>query len=266
MRHALTAEWTKLRTLPSNVWMMIALVGAMTAGAAIVIAATDVPGCRGEYGGCPARDATALILMGVHAAQIAVVALASAAICSEFQPRLIRATLAMNPRRHTVFTAKVLVACGAVLVTATAGTVLAVLAGLPALTSKGLTADLGYAQPALTAGPLHRAVLGTVLYLTVVAVLSAGIAAAIRHIGASIGFTLTALYGPYMITVLIPMSPQTLHRIQDASPMMAGLTIQTTIAGTGTSTLAPWTGLAVLAAYAVGALIIGGTLFTVRDA
>jgi ABC-2 type transport system permease protein len=47
--------------------------------------------------------------------------------------------------------------------------------------------------------------------------------------------------------------------------MTAGLAIQTTT-GAGTAPLAPWTGLAVLAAYAAGALAIGWTLLQRRDA
>jgi ABC-2 type transport system permease protein len=265
MRRALVTEWTKLRTLPSNAWTMLALAVLMTAGAAVVIAATDVPGCRGEQDGCPAQDTTALMLMGVHAAQIAAVALAAAAICAEFQPRLIRTTLAMRPQRVLVFAAKALVVCGAVLVTALIGAVAAILVGGPALTGKGLTAQLGYTQLALSAGSLQRAVLGTVLYLILVGLLTVGIAAAVRHAGAAIGIAVTALYAPYMVTILVPMSARTLDHIQDASPMMAGLAVQTTVAGTGTSSLAPWTGLAVLTAYAAGALLVGGFLFARRD-
>jgi ABC-2 type transport system permease protein len=266
MRRALLAEWTKVRTLPSNTWTMVALAVLMAAGAAVVVAATDVPGCRGEQDGCPARDTTALMLMGVHAAQIAAVALAGAAICAEFQPRLIRTTLAMKPQRVTVFAAKALVLCGAVLVTAVIGTIAAVLVGRTALTGKGLTAHLGYAQPALSAGSLQRAVAGTVLYLMLVGLLTAGIAAALRHAGAAIATAVTVLYAPYMVTLLVPMPAQTLDRIRDASPMTAGLAVQTTVAGTGTSSLPPWAGLAVLAAYAAGALLIGGALFARRDA
>ncbi|MFG2168863.1 ABC transporter permease [Micromonospora chersina] len=265
MRRALLAEWTKLRTLPSNAWTLLALTVLMTAGAAVVVAATDVPGCRGEEGGCPVQDTTALMLMGVHVAQIAAIALAAAAICAEFQPRLIRTTFAMKPQRGAVFVAKALVVCGAVLVTALAGTVAAILVGRPAMTGKGLTPQLGYTQLSLSAGALQRAALGTVLYLMLVALLTVGIAAAVRHVGAAIGIAVTALYGPYMVTVLVPMSAQALDRIQDASPLMAGLAVQTTVAGTGTSSLAPWSGLGVLAAYAVGALLIGGVLFARRD-
>jgi ABC-2 type transport system permease protein len=260
---SLRAEWTKLRTLPSNGWAMAALAVLMTAGAAVTIAATDVPGCRGEPGGCPARDTTALLLTGVHAAQIAAIVLAAATICAEFQPRMIRTTFAMQPRRGLVLAAKTLVVCATVLFTGLLGTIAAILAGRPALVGKGLTTALGYPQPDLSAG--SPAVLGTVLYLMLVGLLTVGIAAAVRHAGATIGIAVTALYAPYMVTILVPMSPQVLDRIRDASPMTAGLAVQTTVAGTGTSSLHPWAGLAVLTAYAAGALLIGAVLFVRRD-
>jgi ABC-2 type transport system permease protein len=75
---------------------------------------------------------------------------------------------------------------------------------------------------------------------------------------------LTLLYGPYLITLIVPMPADTLHAIQEASPMMAGLAVQTTT-GPGTAPLAPWTGLAVLTAYTLAALALGSTLFTTRD-
>jgi ABC-2 type transport system permease protein len=266
LARALLAEWTKLGTLPSNVWTMIALAALMAVGAPATIAATDVPGCRGAPGGCPARDTTALLLTGVHAAQIAAIALAAAMICAEFQPRMIRTTFAMRPRRGLVLVAKALVVGATVLSTALIGTIAAILVGRPALAGKGLTPALGYPGLDLSAGSLERAVLGTALYLTLVGLFTVGIAAAVRHAGATIGTAVTALYAPYMVTILVPMSPQALDRIRDASPMTAGLAVQTTVAGTGTSSLQPWAGLAVLTAYAAGALLVGGVLFVRRDA
>jgi ABC-2 type transport system permease protein len=263
---ALRAEWTKLRTLPSDVWAMACLAVLMVAGAAVTIAATDVPGCRGEPGGCPVRDTTALLLTGVHAAQIAAIVLAASAICAEFQPRLIRTTLAVQPRRYLVLAAKTLVLGTTVPVLALTGTIAAVLAGRPALAGKDLTTAVGYPSPDLSAGSLHRAVLGTMLYLTLVALLTAGIAAAVRHAGATVGIAVTVLYAPYLVTMLVPMSPRALDHIRDASPMTAGLAVQTTVAGTGTSSLPPWAGIAVLTAYAAGALLAGGVLFLRRDA
>jgi ABC-2 type transport system permease protein len=266
MRRALLAEWTKLTTVRSNLWTMLALPAVLAAGGVIIILSTSRPGCQGDPRGCLPHDTTALMLSGVHFSQIAALALAAAMICSEFHPRMIHTTLAMNPRRTTVFTAKAVVLATAVLATAALGVASAVLLGRPSLTGRGLSAELGYPQPALSAGALQRAAAGTVLYLVLVALLSLGVSAIVRHSGAAIGTVLTALYGPYLATLLIPMPPHTLHLVQDISPMTAGLAVQTTLARAGTAPLPPWTGLAVLTAYTAGTLLIGGALFTARDA
>jgi ABC-2 type transport system permease protein len=266
MMRALHAEWTKLRTVPSNVVAIVALTAFLVAGTVLLITTTDVPHCQGTRGGCPTQDSTALTLAGVHFAQLAAIVLAVALVSAEFHPRVVRITFAMNPRRTTVFTAKAAVIAATVLATAATGAVGAVLAGRAMLRGKGLTAALGYGQLALADRSLQRAVLGTVLYLALVALLSVGLAAAIRHSGAAIGTTVALLYGPYLVTLIVSMPVHTLHVIQDASPMTAGLAVQATVAGTATAPLSPWTGLAVLAAYAAGALLLGGTLFKVRDA
>ncbi len=266
MNRAIRAEWTKLRTLPSNAWMMAAIAGLLVAGAAAIIMITDVPGCGRDPGGCPARDTTLLLLSGTHFAQLAAVALAAALICGEFHPRLLRTTLAMHPRRTTVFAAKAAVIGATVLAAGALGTAAALLAGPPLLAGRGLTAGAGYPDPDLGAGPLHRAAAGTVVYLVLVALLALGVSAAIRHVGASIGAVFTLLYGPYLVTLLVPMPAATLHGVQNAAPMTAGLAVQATVAGGGTATLDPWTGIAVLAAYAAAALLLGGLLFATRDA
>jgi ABC-2 type transport system permease protein len=266
MKRSILAEWTKLRTVASHVWVTCALTASMVAGTVLVIAGTDPPHCKGQRGGCATQDTTALTLTGVHFAQLAVILLAVLAVSSEFHPRVIRITFAMNPRRITVFAAKSVVVIATVLLTGTVGVVGAVLAGRATLRQKGLTAELGYGQLGLSANALHRAVLGTVLYLLLVALLSVGVTAIIRHAGTSVGIMIFLFYGPYLVTLIVPMSVHTLHRIQDASPMTAGLAVQTTVSGTGTAPLGPWIGLAVLAAYAVTALIVGGTLFKARDA
>ncbi|MCW2917441.1 MAG: hypothetical protein JWN52_5509 [Actinomycetia bacterium] len=266
MRRSLHAEWTKLRTVPANLWTMLALAALMVAGTALITTGTDAPRCQPPSGACPARDTVALALSGVHFAQLAAVVLAVAAVSSEFHPMVIRTTLAANPRRSTVFTAKVTVVTATVLCAGAAGVLGALLAGRAVLTGRGFTAAMGYAQPTLSDSTLQRAVLGTVLYLLLVALLSAGVAAAVRHAGSAIGTVVTMLYGPYLVTLIVPLSTHTLHLVQKASPMTAGLAVQTTVTGTGTAPLGPWAGLAVLAAYTVVALALGGTLFTIRDA
>lgn len=249
MTRALLAEWTKLRTVPSTVAVAAGLAAAMVAGTAVVIASTDLPMCGSRSVDCPTVDTTALTLAGVHLAQLAAIWLAAVVVGAEFQPRTIRMTLAMNPRRVEVFTAKTAV----IAVTVLGGAALGVAGAL------GASAVLFAGTGVIAAHPadLPRAAGGTVLYLVLVALLSAGVATVLRSAGGTIGAVVALLYGPYLLTTVVPLPIRTLHLVQDLAPMTAGL---------GTAPLGRWAGLGVLAAYAFVALVWGGTRFNVRDA
>ncbi|MEV0097078.1 ABC transporter permease [Streptomyces sp. NPDC050738] len=249
LHRAVHGEWTKLRTVPSHLWTLLALPAVMTGLTALI-----ATGTRPEE---THPDPTALALSGVYFAQLAAVAIAVAVVTSEYHPRVILTTLAASPRRTTVFTGKALTVTAAVLLAALPGVLGALLAGR--------RAQHGTAQLPLSDSSLQRAVLGTVLYLLLVALLSTGVALVVRHQAAATGVVLALLYGPYLATQMIKMSTHTLHLVQKLSPMTAGLAVQTTT-GEGTAPLAPWTGLAVLAAYAAAALAVGWTLLRRRDA
>ncbi|MFD0535390.1 hypothetical protein ACFQY7_18185 [Actinomadura luteofluorescens] len=102
------------------------------------------------------------------------------------------------------------------------------------------------------------------LYLTLVALLSLGIATALRHTAAALTTVLGLLY-------LFPLLAQFIGderwhtRIERYAPMSAGLAVQSTT-NLGDLPIGPWTGLGVLAAYAGAALLLGAVLFTTRDA
>jgi ABC-2 type transport system permease protein len=259
------AEWTKLRTVPGQLWTLVTLTALMVGCTAFVAATSER--CRPQSDACGGMDPVAIALSGVHFAQLATIFIAVAVVSSEYQPKVIRTTLAANPRRSAVFTAKAAVVIAAVLVAGAIGVLGSLPAGRAVLAGRGFTAAMGHAQPALSDGGLRRAAIGTVLYLLLVALLSVGVAAAVRHTAAAIGSVVTLLYGPYLLTLIVPLSTHALHQVQKFSPLTAGLAVQTTVAGTGTAPLLnPWAGLGVLAAYAVAAVAVGGTLFTVRDA
>src|SRR6266487_1736681 len=96
------------------------------------------------------------------------------------------------------------------------------------------------------------------------ALLSLGIAAAVRDGAAAIGIVLGLLY-------LFPILGQvvgggTAHRhLEQLAPMTAGLAIQATT-GLRSLPISPWAGLGVLAGWAAAALLAGGTLLRLRDA
>ncbi|MFI0238350.1 hypothetical protein [Streptomyces sp. NPDC016845] len=248
---AVHGEWTKLRTVPGQLWTVPGLTVAMVALTALIAA-----GARPEESGT--LDPTALSLSGVYLAQAVAVLVAVAVVSSEY-PRMMRTTLAANPRRTTVFVAKLVVVAGAVTAAALPAVVAALFAGRGILSA--------WPRWPLTDGALWRAVLGTAAYLLLVALLSAGVALLLRHAAAAVGTVLTLLYGPYLATLIIKMPEHALHLVQKVSPMTAGLAVQTVApTSTGTAPLGPVTGLSVLAGYAVVALAGGWVALRVRDA
>jgi ABC-2 type transport system permease protein len=55
------------------------------------------------------------------------------------------------------------------------------------------------------------------------------------------------------------------RHLEQIGPMTAGLAIQATT-GLNTLPISPWAGIGVLAAWALGALVLGGMLLCLRDA
>ncbi|MDT0547984.1 MULTISPECIES: hypothetical protein [Streptomyces] len=250
---ALRAEWTKLCTVPSQLWTLAALTAVMAGVTALTAAG------QGRPRDTPA-DPAALALSGVYFAQLAAVAVGVALVASEYQPRVIRTTLAAHPGRTGVLAAKAAVVAAAVLGAGVPGVLGSLLAG------RAVSAGQGHAAAALSDPAVWRAAAGTLLYLALVALLGAGVAAVLRHGGVAVGATAALLYGPFLATKVVPMSTHALHVVQKVSPMSAGLAVQTTLPGTGTAPLAPWTGLGVLAAWAGAAVALGWAALRFRDA
>ncbi|MEE4544902.1 hypothetical protein V2S66_23415 [Streptomyces sp. V4-01] len=257
-RRALHAEWTKLVTVPGQLWLAVAVAGLMTGVGVLVGAVQRAPNCP-VAAACPAPDTTALALSGVYVAQLAAIMMGVALVASEYQPRVILLTLAACPRRGAVFAAKSAVGTATVCAAGAAGVAGALAAGGALLGVRGLdTASFG--DPAL-----QRAAAGTLLYLLLVGLLAAGLAWALRHQAAAAGSTAALLYGPYLISRIVPMPPHTLHAVQDLSPMTAGLAVQSAASGAGTAPLGPWAGLGVLALYTGASLALGRVLLEYRD-
>jgi ABC-2 type transport system permease protein len=168
------------------------------------------------------------------------------------------------PRRVTVLAAKAAILTGLILVTGTIAVLASLLAGRFILPGNGIGPSHGF--PALSPGdgPVLRAALGSVLYLALIALLSLGAAAALREAAAAIGVVLGLLYLFPIIGAAVG-SPDAARHIQQIGPMTAGLAIQATT-GLSSLPLSPWAGLGVLAAWAAGALLLGGLLLCLRDA
>jgi ABC-2 type transport system permease protein len=256
---ALRAEWTKLRTVRSSWWALGLALGLTLVMSAFVSSTVSTSGKAFDDSG---DDVMMLSLAGVLFGQFAVVALAVVAITTEHATGTIRATFAANPRRHAVLGAKAAIVAGTVLVVGLVGSLLAFLAAQPILHDNGFVAANGYAPLSLGDADTIRAVGGSAVYLALLALLSLGVGAILRHTAAAVTTVLALMFVPLLAAGLLPESAQ--DTIQRIAPMTAGICIQvTTDQG---APLSPGAGIAVLAAWAAAAMLGALWLIGRRDA
>jgi ABC-2 type transport system permease protein len=256
MTEALRAEWTKLRTLAGTGWLLVGTVTLTIGVSAAVAAATHVSSQGGQ-------DPTKLALTGIDLGQAVVAVLAILAISEEYGTGMIRVTLSAVPRRLALLTAKAANVAGLTLLAALIAVAGCLLAGRLMLPAAGLDPVHGYTLVSISHSPTLRAAAGSVLYLVLIALLSLGIATAIRDTAVSTGAVLALRYLPPILAQAV--SDPLRRHLQQIAPMTAGLAIQDTT-NLRSAPIAPWAGLAVLTVWAGASLLIAGLLLQLRDA
>lgn len=260
----LHAEWTKLRTLPGTVWLLLGIVAATVAVSVVTAAGANCP-----VAGC-GQDPARMSLAGVDLGQAVVAVLAVLIISAEYSSGTMAVTLAAMPRRASVLAAKAAVLTGLVLVTGSLAVAGSLLAGQLILPGHGFTTGHGFSPPptsppllSLADGPVLRAAAGSVLYLALIGLLSLGVATMVRDSAAAIGLALGLIY--LFPVVAAAAGPSWQRHLEQAGPMTAGLDIQATT-GLHSLPLSPWAGLGVLTAWAAAGLLGGGLVLRWRDA
>jgi ABC-2 type transport system permease protein len=253
---ALHAEWTKFRTVAGPSWL---LAGVITVTVAVGAAAASVAQCRSATCGL---DPAKVSFTGIYPAQAAAAVAGVLAIGNEYSTGMINLSLTAMPRRLTWFFAKAMVLTAPVLTTAALAVAGAALAGRLILPGHGFTPAHGYAS--LTSATDFRAAAAAVLYLTLIALLSLGLAAAIRDSAAAIGLVLGVLY-LFPLAAAVVSNPALDRHLDQTGPLPAGLDAQATIGMNGLP-LTPWQGLGVVALWTAGALFFGALVLKSRDA
>lgn len=235
----LHAELLKIGTLRS-------LYGALFALLAVSTAFSAVAGADGAAD--PESDALFTAFSGVLPGQIAVIAFGALAVSAEFHPGALRLSLAAVPRRGRWFAAKAL-AVG----------VPAFLVGLvtAAASLAAARATMGTAADGLTASQQVRGVVGCGVYLALMALLAAGLAALLRS-----GVGALAVLIPFVLVISFVVGDAA-GKVTDFLPDKAG---QVVLHQSWDGTLGPWSGLAVTAAWAAAALAAGAWSVRRRDA
>lgn len=239
------SEWSKTRSVRSTYWALTA-TGATMIGLGAVITAAHTAGHKGAF------DPVSTSLAGVLFAQLAIAVLGVLAITSEYSTGMIRSTFAAAPQRCTVIVAKAVVAGAIAFAVGLVGALAAFLVG------QALLGDWGVA---LSAPGAVRSVVGLGLYLGLLGVFAVGLGTIIRSTAGAI----TAIFGLlFVLPVAVPALPATIRDTIDRYlPSNAGQAISATVRGT--STLSPWTGLALFALYTAAILTAGLVLVHRRD-
>jgi ABC-2 type transport system permease protein len=255
MRRALRAEWAKTLSDPGTPWLLAALVALSVAVSAVSVATS-----RCQAAGC-GQDPARISLTGVYLGQVPAALIGVLAIGGEYGTGMIRVTLAAIPRRGQLLAAKAIVLAGLVLAAAALAVGATALAGRLILPGHGFTPANGFD---LAGAAMWRACLCAVLYLTLIALLGLGAAAAVRDSAAAIGVTLGILC-LFPVAAGLVTDPAIRRHLEQIGPLSAG-TDSLATAGLPGLPLTPWHGLGVVTLWAAGALILGGAVLRLRDA
>jgi ABC-2 type transport system permease protein len=192
---ALRSELTKIRTVRSTYWTLIAMT-VSTVIIGVFSCALTGPGAAG-----PGYDPTYLSLEGCIFGQLIIAVLGVLTITSEYSTGMIRASLTVQPRRGTVYAAKAaavaLVAMGAGLVASFTSFLL----GQAILDRRDLGTSLS--QPHVL-----RAVIGAGLFLAVSGLLALGLGAVLRSAAGAIAAAIAVLFMTLPFEVFLPAATQ----------------------------------------------------------
>ena len=251
---ALRSEFTKIKSTRSTYWTLLALavvcvgIGALaSAGAA----------SHANQISKATFDATQQSLAGLYVGQLVIAVLGALTITSEYSTGMIRTSLAVQPRRGVVFAAKALVFAVVTLVTGLIASFASFFLGQALMSGHHLSVTLG--QPNVL-----RAVIGGALFLTACGMLAYGLGAILRHTAGAITAAIGLLF---VLTVLVNFLPSSWQdHVDKWVPALAGSQVWATKVAPDSHQFPAWGGFAVLAGYAVAAIIAGLIMFRTRDA
>jgi hypothetical protein len=224
------SEWTKLRSLRSTGYALLAAIAMLIAFGIIDCASTVSNWATLSAKAKASFDPLLASLRGVDGAQLAVGVLGALVITGEYATGMIRSTFAAVPKRLSVLWAKATVFGSVSLALTIPAALVAFFASQSILDGRHIS--IAFSQPGVP-----RAVIGAALYITVLGLFALGLGALIRNsAGAIAAFVATIFVLPALVNVLPPNLRDT---IGPYLPTNAGNAI--TSIHPAAHTLAAWT-------------------------
>ena len=246
-------EWHKLRTIRST-WSIVAIFAVDMIGLAMLVLSHEnyaQLSAAGRASFDPARDA----FLGLVLGQLMLGVLGVLTITAEFSSGMIRATFAAAPSRPLVLAAKAAVLGAVTLAAGEIAAFAAFLAGQTMLKAPAPHATLG--QPGVL-----RAVLMAGAYPALIALISLGLGAIIRHTAGAI----CALVG--LVFVLPLLSSALSPSVQDTAQKLLPQLMRNSLIAVRPAAhlLSPGAAFGLLCAYVMIALAAGAWALARRDA
>jgi ABC-2 type transport system permease protein len=248
------SEWTKLRSVRSTLWTILAFF-AVSLGLGSLI----IWGNANDYSRHPVRDFDALgIALGgtVFLAVLAVVVLGAMTITSEYSTGGIRTSITAVPNRLRFWAAKVIVFGILALMLGLIGCVGSYFIAQPIYSSYGISTSLN--DPGVA-----RAVFGGAAYVALCGLFGMGLGFVLRNSPGAIATGIGLLLVLPLLSFLLPGTVG--HTIARYLTSNAGTQIATINQGSGNH-LGPWVGFGVFAIWVVVPLVAGAFLLKRRDA
>lgn len=251
----LRSEWTKLWSVRSTTWSLLALAVATVGFSALFCWGTAANFDQLDAGDLAAFDATSLSLAGLVLGQLGAAVLGVLVISSEYSTGGIRTSLVAVPRRTRLVVAKALVLVVVTLVVGTLSCLVSFLVGQALLRPTHLQTTLGTPH-------VLRAVLGGGLYVAGSALFGFALGTLLRHTPGAIVATVAGLLVVPPLTQLLPGGIG--DSITKWFTSNAGQ--QITSVHQGPDVASPWTGYFAFTAWWAVILVAGVVLLRRRDA
>jgi ABC-type transport system involved in multi-copper enzyme maturation permease subunit len=249
------SEWTKLWSLRSTRWSLLAGVVAMAGLGPLISVFQMNHWDRLSLHERLTFDPINTALGGYHFAQLAIGVLGVLVLTGEYTTGQIRSSFMAVPRRLPVLWAK-------------AGTFAAVtfalmlISAFVAFFGAQAILDQHHVQTTIGHAPALRAVIGSALYMAVLGVFATGLGALVRNTAGGIALFAGLLF---VLPGIAAILPQSMHdAINPYLPSNAGATILTNTSDPGM--LSAWAGFGVFCGYAALVLLTAAILIKRRDA
>jgi len=291
LRGVIASEFTKLRSVRSTYWTIAALI-IVSVGIAAIAGFGIASNLHSNPQNKAGLDATQDSLIAFfELGQLIIAVIGAMSITSEYSTGMIRTSMTAMPRRGTVYLGKLIVLTSVTLVVSLVTSFIAFFVGQAAMSGSGVSASLfhsttvpanvimsppaggpGSGPPNVTfqgtdvisSGTVLTAVVGTALFVTVVALIAFGLGAIIRH---TAGAITSAIGLMFVLSIIIQILPENWRwDIMRFFPDAAGRVISVTVGSSNPHLWSAWPQFLVTVIWAAVLVGAGGYLFRKRDA